>query len=74
MPGWLLIPLILGALMTAWGVVLPRMQWRWLGYWGSPPEDDPHPDAFYSRLRVINLAGLVALVLCAVFFVPTLRW
>lgn len=64
MPGWLLLPLVLGLLMTAWGLVLPRMQWRWLGYWGAPPEEDPQPDAFYRRLRWLNLAGLVALGLC----------
>lgn len=74
MPQWLLIPLILGLLMTLWGVILPRMQWRWLGYWGAPPEDDPQPDSFYRNLRWINFAGLIALGLCLVFFLATTTW
>lgn len=74
MPSWLLIPLILGLLLTAWGLILPRMQWRWLGYWGAAPEDDPHPDSFYTRLRVINLAGLVALGLCLAFLLGAITW
>jgi len=74
MPVWLLVPLILGLLLTAWGLVLPRMQWRWLGYWGAPPEDDPRPSSFYTRMRIINLAGFVALALCLVLFLGTVEW
>ncbi|QEO09576.1 hypothetical protein [Protaetiibacter larvae] len=74
MPGWFLLPLLLGLLLTAWGLILPRMQWRWLGYWGAPPEEDRNPASFYRNLRFVNLAGLIALGLCTIFFFGTVRW
>ncbi len=70
----MLLPILLGMLMTLWGLVLPRMQWRWLGYWGAPPEEDPKPDSFYQTLRWTNFAGLIALGLCLVFFLATTVW
>ena len=74
MPGWLLLPLLLGLLLTVWGMIFPRHQWRWLGYWGAPPKEDPQPDSFYRNLRLINLAGFVALGLCTIFFFSTVQW
>ena len=74
MPTWFLLPLLLGVLMTLWGMLFPRMQWRWLGYWGAAPEEDPNPDSFYRNLRWINFAGLIALSLCLVFFFATASW